>query len=106
MRGGTSKGRYVHARASPAVGSLLGAVLPTGKPQDTIDGVGCTLIDNGMPVVVIRAADLGKSGEEAPEALESDPQLKARVEAIRLQAGLLMNLGDVAKRTVPKMSLV
>ena len=87
-------------------GSSCGALLPTGKPQDVIDGIACTLIDNGMPVVVMRAADLGKSGDEAPEALEADATLKARVEVIRLQAGTLMNLGDVTKKTVPKLSLV
>ena len=87
-------------------GSSCGALLPTGKVKDVIDGALCTLIDNGMPVVVMRAADLGKTGDETPEALEADAGLKARVEAIRLQAGRLMNLGDVAKKTVPKMSLI
>ena len=87
-------------------GSSCGALLPTGHAKDMIDGVACTLIDNGMPVVVINAADLGKSGEESPEALEADTVLKSRVEAIRLQAGRLMSLGDVTKKTVPKMSLV
>ncbi|MBU6472926.1 MAG: 4-oxalomesaconate tautomerase, partial [Alphaproteobacteria bacterium] len=38
--------------------------------------------------------------------LEADAMLKAKVEAVRLKAGLLMNLGDVARKTVPKMCLV
>jgi 4-oxalomesaconate tautomerase len=59
-----------------------------------------------MPVVIIRAADLGKSGYESPAELEEDSELKARIESIRLQAGELMNLGDVSRKTVPKMSLV
>ena len=66
----------------------------------------CTLIDNGMPVVVMRASDFGKTGHESPEELEADAALKARVETVRLAAGRLMNLGDVTKKTVPKMCLV
>jgi 4-oxalomesaconate tautomerase len=57
-------------------------------------------------VVVLRAADLGCTGREDPKALESNEGLKAKVEAIRLACGKLMNLGDVARKTVPKMSLV
>jgi 4-oxalomesaconate tautomerase len=59
-----------------------------------------------MPVVILRAADLGKTGNETPEALEADAALKARLERIRLAVGPRMNLGDVSKKTVPKMSLV
>ncbi len=87
-------------------GSSCGALLPTGKTRDVIEGVDATCIDNGMPVVVMRAADFGKTGYETPEALEADAKLKARVEAIRLVAGKRMNLGDVTKKTVPKMCLV
>ena len=65
-----------------------------------------TCIDNGMPVVLMRAADLGKHGDESPEALEADAALKARIERIRLALGPPMNLGDVTKKTVPKMCLV
>jgi 4-oxalomesaconate tautomerase len=87
-------------------GSSCGALLPTGHARDVIQGVEVTAIDNGMPVVVMRAADFGKTGYETPEALEADAELKARVEAIRLEIGPRMNLGDVAKKTVPKMCLV
>ncbi len=87
-------------------GSTCGALLPTGNVRDTLDGIELTAIDNGMPVVVMRAADFGKTGYETPEDLEADAELKARVEAIRLQIGPRMNLGDVAKKTVPKMCLV
>jgi 4-oxalomesaconate tautomerase len=86
-------------------GSSCGALLPTGHPIDVIQGVETTLIDNGMPVVVMRAADLGKTGAESPAELEADAKLKARVEMIRLEAGRKMNLGDVARKTVPKMCL-
>ena len=87
-------------------GSSCGALLPTGRACDEIDGLQVTCIDNGMPVVLIAAKDLGKTGYESPAELEADAQLKSRVESIRLQAGSLMNLGDVTTKTVPKMSLV
>ncbi len=87
-------------------GSSCGSMLPTGAAVDRIEGTEVTCIDNGMPVVVMRALDLGKRGDESPEALENDAALKARVERIRLAAGPMMNLGDVTKKTVPKMCLV
>lgn len=87
-------------------GSSCGALLPTGNARDNIDGIDVTCIDNGMPVVVIRAADLQRSGQETPEQLDKDETLKARLESIRLQAGRLMQLGEVAQRTVPKMTLI
>jgi len=87
-------------------GSSCGALLPTGNAVDVIDGVEAILIDNGMPCVVMRAADLGISGMESPEELESDEALRARLEAIRLKAGPMMNLGDVAETSVPKMVMV
>jgi len=89
-----------------AGGSTGGALLPTGNARDVVEGVEATLIDNGMPVVVMRASDFGKTGRESPAELEADTELKARVEAVRLAAGRLMHLGDVTKKTVPKMCLV
>lgn len=87
-------------------GSSCGALLPTGYPLDRIDGVYVTCIDNGMPVVLIRAADVGRTGYESPEQLEADEPLKSVIESIRLQAGELMNLGDVTHRSVPKVCLI
>jgi 4-oxalomesaconate tautomerase len=87
-------------------GSSCGALLPTGNVSDRIGGIEVTCIDNGMPVVLMRAADFGKSGYESPAELEADAGLRAQVESIRLVAGLRMNLGDVTHKTVPKMSLV
>jgi len=87
-------------------GSSCGALLPTGNALDMIDGVACTLIDNGMPCVVFKAADVGATGYEDRETLDAATDLKARIEAIRLQAGPLMNLGDVTEKSVPKMMLV
>jgi 4-oxalomesaconate tautomerase len=87
-------------------GSSCGALLPTGNAVDLIDGVECTLIDNGMPVVVMRASDMGITGRETREELEANSELRAKLEAIRLQAGPMMNLGDVTDKSVPKMSMV
>jgi 4-oxalomesaconate tautomerase len=87
-------------------GSSCGTLLPTGNAADVIDGVRCTLIDNGMPCVVFKAEDVGATGYEDRDTLDAAEALKARVEAIRLRAGPLMNLGDVANASVPKMMLV
>lgn len=87
-------------------GSSCGALLPTGNVQDIINGVEVTMIDNGMPCVILRASDMHISGNEAAELLEDNIPLKDRIEAIRLACGPLMNLGDVSKKSIPKMTLV
>ncbi|CAN5323657.1 4-oxalomesaconate tautomerase [soil metagenome] len=87
-------------------GSSCGALLPTGNAVDVIEGVACTLIDNGMPCVVFKATEVGATGYEDRETLDAATELKARIEAIRLKAGPMMNLGDVADKSVPKMMLV
>ncbi len=87
-------------------GSSCGALLPTGNALDVIDGVPVTMIDNGMPCVVLRASDMGISGDETPEDLEKDESLRSRLESIRLICGSMMNLGDVTEKSVPKMTMV
>ncbi|WP_246590149.1 4-oxalomesaconate tautomerase [Marinobacterium ramblicola] len=87
-------------------GSSCGSLLPTGNTVDLIDGVEVTMIDNGMPVVIMRASDMGISGSETREELEANDALRAKLESIRLQAGPLMNLGDVKDKSVPKMTMV
>jgi 4-oxalomesaconate tautomerase len=87
-------------------GSTCGALLPTGSAVDVIEGVRCTLIDNGMPAIVFKAEDVGATGYESRAELDAADELKARIETIRLAAGPLMNLGDVSKKSVPKMMLV
>ncbi len=87
-------------------GSVCGALLPTGNAVDRVAGVDVTLIDNGMPVIVLRAADVGRTGHESRDALQNDTELKARLEEIRLAAGPLMRLGDVSQKVVPKIALV
>ncbi len=87
-------------------GSVCGALLPTGNVVDVFDGVEVTCIDNGMPVVVLRAQDVGKTGTESRDQLNADAPLKTKLESIRMQAGRAMGLGDVSKKVVPKLTLV
>ena len=89
-----------------AAGSMCGALLPTGNAVDTVAGYNVTLIDNGMPVVVLLASDMGIRGDETREDLDANSDLKERLEAVRLAAGPLMNLDDVREKTVPKMTMV
>ena len=87
-------------------GSSCGALLPTGNAVDDIDGVAVTLIDNGMPCVVVSADSMGVTGFESCEELDADEGLRARLEALRLRVGPMMDLGDVSAKSVPKMMLV
>ncbi len=87
-------------------GSSCGSLLPSGNSTDLIAGVPVTMIDNGMPVVVMAATDLGVAGTETPAELEANHGLREKLESIRLLAGPAMGLGDVAATTVPKMTMV
>ena len=87
-------------------GGTTGSLLPTGNVVDEVAGVPATLIDNGMPVVVLRANGLGVSGDETCEELEANEWLRAKLEEMRVIAGELMGLGDVSGSTIPKMTMV
>jgi 4-oxalomesaconate tautomerase len=87
-------------------GSSCGGLLPTGNAFDVVNGVRVTLIDNGMPCVVMKAVDIGITGYEDRDSLDANTELKAKIEAIRLAVGERMNLGDVTQKSVPKMMLV
>ena len=91
-------------------GSVCPSLLPTGRVLDRIRvgdvEIEATLIDNGMPMVLVRAADMGVSGFEAVAELNANAALRARLEALRLSAGPLMGLGDVTSKSYPKMCLV
>ena len=94
------------AAGAAAAGSAAKAVFPTGNLRDEIGGVPVTCVDNGMPVVVVAASSLGKTGYETVAELEADEPLRARVQELRITAGQAMGLGDVTSTTVPKVSLV
>ena len=91
---------------SNLAGSNCGSLMPTGNLIDILNGVKCTLIDNGMPCVIIKASDFGITGRESRDELEVNVEVKSAIELVRLQAGSLMDLGDVAKKSVPKMTLI
>lgn len=96
----------VNINFEDVAGSSCGSLLPTGNAVDLVNGVEVTCIDNGMPVVCLKAEDFGITGYESPAELEANTELRAKVEAIRLAVGERMNLGDVTDKTVPKMSLL
>lgn len=81
-------------------------LLPTGRVSDEIDGHRVTLVDNGMPVVLLRSDEFGVRGDETPAELEDRPGLREAVERMRRAAGPRMGLGDVTEQTVPKMILL
>ena len=96
-------------------GSVCAGLLPTGQVLDRVkvEGKGfapfeidVTCIDNGMPLVLMRAADMGRTGYETAAELNADTDLKIRLEALRLKTGQIMGLGDVTKKTYPKMTLI
>ncbi|KDP83221.1 PrpF protein [Cupriavidus sp. SK-3] len=97
-------------------GSVCPALLPTGSALDRLTAgvaatgqtmtVDATLIDNGMPMVLLRASDLGRTGYESVQTLDEDAPLKATLEALRLEAGHRMGLGDVTAKSYPKMCLI
>ena len=87
-------------------GAICGALFPTGNKSDLINGIEVSCMDNGMPVVLLRAKDLGKSGYEDCKELEEDKEFRRLLEELRLKAGPLMKLGEVKDKVVPKMCLV
>ena len=88
------------------VGSSTGAFLPTGNLRDTIDGIEVTCMDVAMPIAIARASDFGLTGHESAADLDANKDFFARMEAIRLQAGALMGMGDVTKSVTPKFGLL
>jgi len=89
-----------------ASGAKTGHLLPTGNVRDRFDGVDTTCIDMAMPMVIMHAAALGKTGYETPAELDADNQLLERLERIRLQAGKAMGMGDVSEMVIPKPVLL
>jgi len=87
-------------------GSTCGSLLPTGNVSDVLEGVRVTCVDNGMPVVCVKADDVGLTGYEEPFEIEANSEVCDKVERIRRAAGALMNLGDVADKTIPKVSVL
>ena len=89
-----------------AIGSITGKLLPTGRALNVIDGVDVSCVDVAMPMILMRAGQFGKSGNETAAELDADKELFKRMEAIRRKAGELMGMGDVSKMVVPKIGLL
>ena len=89
-----------------AVGAVTGKLLPTGRPLDKIDGVDVSCVDMEMPMILMPAEQLGKTGHETAAELDADKALYVRMETIRRKAGELMGMGDVSKMVVPKIGLL
>jgi 2-methylaconitate cis-trans-isomerase PrpF len=99
------------------VGAKTGKLLPTGHPADHILGVDVSCVDVAVPMVILRAEAVGKTGQESPDELARDGKLKERLREIWVAAGLKMGLrrrggsmmtaSDLAhSETVPKVCLV
>lgn len=88
------------------VGSHTGEMFPTGQPIDVIDGINVSCMDVAMPMMIARASDFGITGYESQDELDADKALFTKIEAMRLQAGEMMGLGDVRKSVVPKVGLI
>lgn len=96
----------IHLAFVDAAGSRTGSLLPTDATREIIDGVEVSCVDAAMPIVVMAARSLGKTGDETPEQLDHDRTFMARLEAIRREAGRRMGLGDVSDRVIPKPVIV
>jgi 2-methylaconitate cis-trans-isomerase PrpF len=89
-----------------AVGSKTGKLLPTGRARDVIDGIEVTMIDVAMPMVIARADAFGLTGCEGREHFAADKAFFTRMEKLRRKAGLMMGLGDVADKVIPKFGIL
>lgn len=99
-------GAPIHLEFLDAWGAITGSVFPTGHRTDRIDGIDVTCIDAAMPLMMVRAQDLGVSAHDTPAALDAHSEMLERLERMRLEAGRLMGLGDVSRSVVPKPVLI
>src|SRR5258708_9558691 len=111
--GGTSRIDGVPGTSAPitinfldTAGSVAPGLLPTGGVRDLIEGIDVTCIDNGMPLVMFKASDVGRTGYESVDQMNADTELKAHIERLRIACGHAMMLGDVTSKNYPKMTLI
>lgn len=88
------------------VGGVTGAMFPTGRRVEEIDGIDVTCMDVAMPMVIARADAFGLTGYESAAELDENRDFYARMEPIRREAGRRMGMGDVSKSVTPKFALV
>jgi 2-methylaconitate cis-trans-isomerase PrpF/tripartite-type tricarboxylate transporter receptor subunit TctC len=89
-----------------AWGAVTGHLFPTGQRTESIEGVTVTCIDAAMPLMIMRASELGLTGRERPAELDANAALLEQIEVMRLEAGRRMGLGDVSGSVVPKPVIV
>ncbi|MDM1277667.1 2-methylaconitate cis-trans isomerase PrpF [Acinetobacter indicus] len=93
-----------------------GAMFPTGNVVDTfvVPDVGtfqATFINAGIPTIFLNADEIGYSGTELQDDINSNPEALARFEKIRAygakQMGLIDDVAEAAKRQhTPKIAFV
>ncbi|MWJ27762.1 2-methylaconitate cis-trans isomerase PrpF [Halomonas sp. ZH2S] len=93
-----------------------GAIFPTGNVVDELEvpGVGtltATMLNAGIPTIFVNAWDIGYTGAELQEAINSDPKALAIFETIRahgaLRMGLVPAIAEAANRQhTPKVAFV
>ncbi|MGE0630043.1 MAG: 4-oxalomesaconate tautomerase [Hyphomicrobiaceae bacterium] len=88
------------------VGAKTGAMFPTGKAMEKIDGIDVSLVDVCMPMMLLRASDVGLTGYEGRKEIDGNKDLLARIEKLRLEAGRRMGFGDVSEKVIPKVGLM
>ncbi|MBY6254914.1 4-oxalomesaconate tautomerase [Phytobacter diazotrophicus] len=89
-----------------SAGCKTGKLLPTGNTTDVFEGVEVTCIDMAMPMILIDAQQMDKTGGESPAELEADLAFMQRLEKIRRKAGEAMGFGDVSDKVIPKPVLL
>ena len=98
-------------------GTLGGDLLPTGQPRQTVtlssgQQVSVSLVDAALPMVYVRAAELGADATQSAVELDADSALQAVLEEIRCRAAVLFGLADDVQqagetvKAVPKVALV
>ena len=96
----------IHLAFLNAAGAKTGKLFPTGNKKDVIQGIEFSCVDAAMPIIACKASDMGKTGYESPAEFAADRDFMKQLEALRLEAGRLMGLGDVSQLVIPKPVLV
>lgn len=98
-------------------GTLGGALLPTGEPRQQITlangrTVTISIVDAALPMVYVRAAELGVDATRLAPELDSDRELQATLEEIRCHGAVLLGLATTLEqahekvKAIPKIALV
>src|SRR5262249_7939911 len=96
----------IHLAFLDAAGAKTGKLFPTGEARELIVGVEVSCVDAAMPIMALKASEMGKTGYETPAEFAADRDFMTRLETLRLQAGRRMGLGDVRELVIPKPVLI